>query len=154
MKTADLVGGALGILIGLFVFWQSAIMPTDVVMKIGPGFFPRMLACGLIFFSGVLLVNALRGRSKGTLEPQKLSDKGVQRGLIMLVAAVVFGVVMEPLGFVLTSVIFLTLMLVVLGTRKPAIILCIPALITASIWVVFEKALHLSLPVGVLSSIL
>ncbi|MEO5794085.1 MAG: tripartite tricarboxylate transporter TctB family protein [Rhodoferax sp.] len=154
MKTADIVGGLIGMLIGVFIFWQSSTMPTDVVMKIGPGFFPSLLAVALFLFSAVLVVNALRGRSKGELQPLRLSDKGLQRGLMMLAAAVSFVAVLEPLGFIPTSIIFLTLMVLVMGLRKPVLILCGPALITAGVWGVFEKALHLSLPAGILSSIL
>ena len=32
MKIADIFGGALGILIGLFAIWEGTKMPTDVVM--------------------------------------------------------------------------------------------------------------------------
>lgn len=154
MKIADIVGGSIGIVIGLVILWQSSIMPTDVVMKIGPGFFPSMLAGGLILFSAVLILNALRGKSKGVLEPQQLSDKGVQRGLIMLAAGVTFSAVMVPLGFIPTAIIFLTLMMIVMGIRKPMLILTVPVFITAGVWGVFEKVLHLSMPAGILSSIL
>ena len=61
MKTADIFGGIIGILIGLFALWEGAKMPTDVVMKIGPSFFPNILAGCLILFSIVLLINATRG---------------------------------------------------------------------------------------------
>ncbi|MDZ7939184.1 MAG: tripartite tricarboxylate transporter TctB family protein [Rhodoferax sp.] len=154
MKTADIVGGLIGMLIGVLIFWQSALMPTDVVMKIGPGFFPSLMAGGLFLFSAVLLVNALRGKSQGEVQPLKVSDKGAQRGIVLLAAGVAFVLVLEPLGFVLTAITFLTGKMLVMGLRKPAVILCVPALITASVWVVFEKLLHLSLPAGILSSIL
>lgn len=151
MKTADIAGGVAGILISLGAFWQSSNMPADVVMKIGPGFFPSLLSGGLFFFSALLLINALRGRSKGEPPPRKLSDKGTQRGLIMLAAAIVFSAVMEPLGFIPTSFVFLTLMMLVMGMRKPLVILAAPALITAAVWGLFEKLLHLSLPAGILA---
>ena len=62
MKIADIFGGALGILIGLFAIWEGTKMPTDVVMKIGPSFFPNILGGLLILFSAILIANALRGR--------------------------------------------------------------------------------------------
>lgn len=154
MKTADIVGGLIGMTIGGYVMWESNAMPTDVVMKIGPGFFPRMLAGGLILFSAILLINAIRGRSQGTLEPKKLSDVGVQRGLITLAAALAFVALMVPLGFIPTAIAFLTFMMLVLGKRKPLPILVIPSLVTGSIWLVFEKGLHLSMPPGLLERFL
>ena len=154
MKVADIYGGLIGILIGLYALWEGSRMPTDVVMKIGPSFFPNILAGLLIIFSVTLIINALKGQSKGALEPLKLANKGVQRGLITLFATIIFCVVLEPLGFILTSIIFLMFMMWMLGKRKPLLILSIPPLITFSIWLVFEKVLHLSMPMGVLIDIL
>ncbi|WP_157694181.1 tripartite tricarboxylate transporter TctB family protein [Hydrogenophaga crassostreae] len=154
MKVADIVGGLIGIFTGLWVLWTSSNMPADVVMKIGPGFFPSMLAGGLILFSGALLVKAIQGKSKGRLESRQWSDVGVRRGLITLCAAILFVAVMEPLGFIPTSIVFLTFMMWVLGKRNPLLIGLVPTLITAGVWLVFEKLLHLSMPPGVLDSLL
>ena len=154
MKVADIYGGLIGILIGLYALWEGAHMPTDVVMKIGPSFFPNILAGLLIIFSVVLILNALKGKSKGTLEPLRLSSKGVQRGLVTLLATVIFCVVIEPLGFILTSIIFLMFMMWLLGKRKPLLMLTVPPLTTFSIWLVLEKVLYLSMPAGVLIDIL
>lgn len=144
----------MAMLIGALVFWQSGLMPTDVVMKIGPGFFPGLLAACLFLSGAALVLNAWRGKSQGAPPPLRLSDPGVRRGLILLVAALAFVALLNPLGFVPTSIVFLSLMMLVMGLRKPAVVLSVPALITAGVWGVFEKLLHLSLPPGILSSIL
>ena len=154
MKIADIFGGALGILIGLFAIWEGTKMPTDVVMKIGPSFFPNILGGLLILFSAILIANALRGRSKGKVEPYRLSDKGVQRGLITLAAGSVFVLVVEPIGFIPTAIVFLTFMMRVMGKRNPLLLAVTPALITAAVWLVFEKVLALSMPAGVLADYL
>lgn len=154
MKTADIFGGVIGILIGLGAIWEGTKMPTDVVMKIGPSFFPNILAGFLILFSVVLLINALKGKSKGTIAPLRLSDPGVRRGLITLAATIVFCVVLDPLGFILTSIIFLAFMMLVLGKRSALALTTVPPLVTFAIWLVFEKMLYLSLPPGLLIDVL
>ena len=154
MKTADIYGGIIGILIGILAIWEGSKMPTDVVMKIGPSFFPNILAGFLILFSVILLINALKGRSKGTVEPMRLSDKGVQRGLITLGATITFCAVLEPLGFIPTAIIFLVFMMLVMGKRSVLATVIAPPLVTISIWLIFEKVLYLSLPPGVLVDIL
>ena len=154
MKKADIIGGLIGILIGLYAIWEGTKMPEDPVMKIGPNFFPNILAGFLILFSIVLVFNALRGRSKGEIAPLRLSNKGVQRGLITLVAAVFFCILLDPVGFIPTSIVFLVFMMWVMGNRKPLQMTIAPPLITLTIWLIFEKVLNLSMPAGLLVDIL
>ena len=82
------------------------------------------------------------------------ADKGVQRGLITLVSAILFCVVLDPLGFIPTAIIFLAFMMWVMGNRKPAMLAIAPPLVTLTIWLVFEKVLNLSMPAGILVDIL
>jgi len=154
MKTADIVGGLVGILIGAYAIWEGTNMPPDFIMKIGPSFFPNILASLLILFSVASIVFALKGKSKGTVEPIKLSDKGAQRGVITLLATIVFCAVLDPLGFIPTAIIFLVFMMLLMGNRKPWQLAIAPPLVTFSIWLIFEKALNLSMPAGILTDIL
>ena len=154
MKVADIVGALIGILIGSYAIWEGSNMPPDLIMKIGPSFFPDILAGLLIIFSIVLLINALRGKSIGTVEAVRFSDKGVQRGLITLAATIIFCAVLEPLGFIPSAIVFLTLMMLLMGNRKPRQLFVAPLLVTLSIWLIFEKILNLSMPAGILTDIL
>lgn len=154
MKQADLVAGGIGTLIGVYAIWEAQKMPPDLIMKIGPGFFPTILAGLLVISSLGLMLNALRGRSRGSAEPFRWSDAGPRRGVTMVLAAVVFCVLLKPLGFILTSLIFLLCMMLVFGNRKPLALALGPALVTAGVWLVFEKLLHLNLPDGVLAAVL
>lgn len=154
MKTADLIGGLIGMAVGLFAIWEGTKMPEDVVMKIGPSYFPSIMAGLLILFSAALLVNALLGKSKGSVTPLHLSDPGVQRGLVTLAAAVVFCVALDPIGFIPMSIVFLAFMAWVLGKRNWKVFVLAPPLITLAVWLVFEKVLHLALPPGLLLDLL
>ena len=154
MKVADIIGGVVGILIGLYAIWEGTNMPPDLIMKVGPSFFPTVLAGLLIIFSTASIVFALKGKSKGSVEPLRLSDKGVQRGLVMLVASIIFCVVLEPFGFIPSAILFLVLMMLLMGNRKPRQLVIAPVIVTFAIWLIFEKLLNLSMPAGVLTDLL
>jgi hypothetical protein len=154
MKTADLVGGLIGMTVGLFAIWEGTKMPEDVVMKIGPSYFPSIMAGLLVLFSAALLVNALLGRSKGSVTPLRWSDEGVRRGLVTFVAAAVFCAVLDPIGFIPMSIVFLVFMAWLLGKRSWKVFVLAPPLITLAVWLVFEKVLHLALPPGLLIDLL
>ncbi|MEC5386859.1 tripartite tricarboxylate transporter TctB family protein [Uliginosibacterium sp. H3] len=154
MKQADLISGGVGSLIGIYAIWEAQRMPADVIMKIGPGFFPTILASMLLIFSLLLMLNALRGKSKGEVPPLRWSDPAVRRGLCLLVATAVFCLALKPIGFIPCAIVFLFLMMLVLGNRKPRALLMAPLIVTGGIWLTFEKLLHLELPSGILAPLL
>ena len=78
----------------------------------------------------------------------------MQRGLITLAATLAYCILLKPLGFIPTSLAFMVFMMVTLGRRKPMALIAAPWVVTLSIWVVFEKILHLDLPPGVLAALL
>jgi len=78
---------------------------------------------------------------------------GVARGPVRLFGTFVLCVVVGPLGFLPTSIVFLALMMLLMGNRKPLQILVAPPLVTLVIWLIFEKALNLSMPVGVFATL-
>lgn len=154
MKKADIIAGIIGILIGTYAIVEGTRMPTDAIMKIGPSFFPILLASFLILFSVILILNAFLGRSKGEVTPWNIADKGVQRGLITLIAGTIYCVLMAPLGFIISSILFLVYMMWMLGNRKPLTLATAPPIITISTWLLFEKVLNLSLPPGLLENLI
>lgn len=153
MKIADFIGGALGIALGSYVIFEGNNMPEDHIMKIGPGYFPELLAIGLIAFSCILLVYAALGKSKGVAEPIHLQDKGVQRTLISLLAIIAYTALFKTLGFPLCTMLLVGGIMVLLGKRDPKIVIGISLAVTAGVWLVFTKLLTLSLPMGVLSDL-
>ena len=72
----------------------------------------------------------------------------------MLVASIIFCVVLEPLGFIPSAILFLMLMMLLMGNRKPRQLVIAPVLVTFAIWLIFEKLLNLSMPAGVLTDLL
>lgn len=154
MKTADLIGGGSGIALGSYILYEGSKMPADLIMKIGPSFFPDVLAVGLIFFSLILIVYALLGRSKGESEAISLKDKGVQRALVSLVAIVAYAVLLNPLGYPIVTVLLVSGVMILLGKRRPIQIVCVSLATTFVVWLLFAKLLMLSMPMGILEDLI
>lgn len=154
MKTADLIGGGSGIALGSYILYEGSKMPADLIMKIGPSYFPNVLAVGLIFFSFILIVYALLGRSKGESEAISLKDKGVQRALVSLVAIVAYAVLFNPLGYPIVTVLLVSGVMILLGKRGPIQIVCVSLATTFVVWLLFAKLLMLSMPMGILEDLI
>jgi putative tricarboxylic transport membrane protein len=154
VKRIDVISGLIGIMIGAYVLVKCRSFPQDVVMKIGPAFFPEILAGGLIAFSALLVVQALRGKSVGEAQGLSLRDRGIQRVGLALAGMVAYCALLKPVGFIIATIPFIMFYMVLLGNRKPLSYLWVPAAITAGVYLVFEKLLILSLPAGLLSDFL
>jgi len=154
VKRIDIISGIIGILIGGYVLITSRSFPEDVVMKIGPAFFPEILAGGLILFSALLILQALLGKSIGEAEKLSIHRKGTQRILWALAGMIAYCAVLKPVGFIIATIPFIMFYMFLLGDRKWLSYLWVPAAITLGVYLVFEKVLVLSLPAGLLSSIL
>ena len=154
MKLADIISGMIGILIGAYVLIKCQSYPEDFVMKIGPAFFPEILAGGLILFSALLILQALLGKSIGDVERISIRQKGTQRVLLALVGMIVYCAVLKPVGFIIATIPLIMFYMFLLGNRKKLQYVWVPVAITLAVYLVFEKVLVLSLPAGLLSSIL
>lgn len=160
MKRGDFVAGAIGVAISGGALVIASDFPADVVMKIGPAFFPEMLAYLLLLCSAILMVNAALAKPAvvAAEDPPPVRglslDNGIVRALLTVVAVLAFTLLLRPVGFILTSVGFLTAMMAVLGMRRPLGMFGVALGVTAGIYLIFEKLLGLTLPAGVLDSIL
>lgn len=158
MNRANFVSGAIGVAIGGGALAGATGFPPDVVMKIGPAFFPEMLASALIALSAVLMIGAVReapGGDAAQPPPFRLSlEDGRVRAVLTAFAVLAFTLVLKPLGFVVSSVLFLAAMMAMLGVRRPATLAGVALGVTFGVWLIFEKLLVLSLPAGILDGFL
>jgi putative tricarboxylic transport membrane protein len=154
VKLADIISGMIGILIGTYVLITCHSYPEDFVMKIGPAFFPEILAWGLVLFSALLILQALLWKSIGDVQHLSIRDKGTQRVLIALAGMIVYCAILKPAGFIIATIPLIMFYMFLLGNRKKLQYVWVPVAITLAVYLVFEKVLVLSLPAGLLSSVL
>jgi len=108
----NLFGGLALIALALFTFWQISDLEVGRAMRMGPGYFPRLLAI-LIGAMGVLLVAMSAFVPGPRLERWSLGRLGLVLGSI-----VVFAITIRPLGLVLSGAILIVLStLAAPGTR-------------------------------------
>lgn len=99
----NLAGGLVLIGIALLVFWQTQDLATGTAVRMGPGYFPRLLAI-LIAACGV----ALAGTSLAVRGPG-LEGWALRPLLFILGSIVFFAFAIRPLGLVATGAILVLL---------------------------------------------
>ncbi len=149
MKRADCIAGLLGLALTGYVWIITGTFPEDQVVRVGPAFFPRILAVCLGLSCLVLLIKALVDRqvisaSRGF----SFRDPGFQRAVIALAATVVYCFVLEPFGFIVASIIYLLFLMSLLKDRKYLQMLLTAVAVTLTLYLIFSVFLHITLPMG------
>ena len=113
------------------------------------GFFPTILAILLVLFSIALLIQTLRAAEDGRRQEQ-IDSQGWTRIAATLTTMLGFALVLEKLGFVLSTFGVMVLLLRAIEPQRWSRVVAV-ALITALIFIlIFAWLLNIPLPAGVL----
>ncbi len=135
----DAAAGAVFVLVGLFFGVQSLGLEIGTAFRMGPGYFPLVLAGLLIVFGLVILMNAFKA-APGAETPGAIAWRGL---MFILPAPVFFGLTVRGLGFIPS--IFVTTLIAGLASlkMKPLNALLLAAAVTVFSTLVFSYALGL-----------
>jgi Tripartite tricarboxylate transporter TctB family len=95
----DFLTGVLFLITGGFVLVYGARYPMGTAVRMGPGYFPFLVASGLALLGGGLIIRAVfrPGESAGAPSFRPV--------LAVLLATLAFGLLIEPAGFWLASLV-------------------------------------------------
>ncbi|MCZ8078487.1 MAG: tripartite tricarboxylate transporter TctB family protein [Fuscovulum sp.] len=135
----DAAAGVLFILFGLFFGIQALGLEIGTAFRMGPGYFPLVLAVVLVIFGGLILFNAIKA-GKDSPSIGGIAWRGL---LFILPAPIFFGLTVRGLGFVPS--IFVTTLIAGLASLKmrPVYALLLAVAVTVFSTLVFSYALGL-----------
>ncbi len=117
--------------------------------RIGPRFFPYLVAAGLLVSGFLLLREALRRRNT-----PDIGDRSSVSHLGILGIALISGVAgLERAGFILTSVVVFWLVARAFGSRRPMRDVFAGVLLSVIVYLAFTRGLGLPLPAGILQGL-
>jgi len=122
----------------------------------GPGFFPFYLAVALALVALVLVLQSLRARAPGpAASPPEVASAGDAQTrprrakvVLTLAAGLAYAFAFEPLGFALTTFVFLLFLLTVIEPQRPIVSLSTSAATALGAWLLFRVLLAVPLPAG------
>ncbi|MDG1282515.1 MAG: tripartite tricarboxylate transporter TctB family protein [Pseudorhodobacter sp.] len=109
--------------------------------RLGPGFFPRLVGIGLVFFSAWVLLETLRARVKDDMSATVWRDV-----LILIVLAVGYAVLLRLFGGFIATVIYLGLALTLLNQGRHVQNGILSLVIPSCVYLLFDKALNANMP--------
>ena len=137
VDTTNALCGAIFIVIGGFFSYQSLELDLGTALRMGPGYFPFVLALILVLLGIVILVQSVRTDS-GPLGPIAL------RGMLFILPApIFFGLTMRGLGF--APALFFSALIAAFasGRMRPLTGVVLAAAVTVFSVAVFSYALGL-----------
>lgn len=148
---------------GFFMSFSVAmlVLSTQIkkskIMAIGPEFMPKVIATIMLILSIALLVSTISQHKVRVAEAEAMGSKKVdyKRVIYSLLLVLSFVLALKPVGFTLTSLLFLPLEMFVLApdeerTKKDAIkYVIISTIFTFIVYFLFRYGFKILLPVGI-----
>lgn len=151
---ADFISGLLFVVLSGALFRAASLLPAGRGNVPGPGFFPELAAVAGMIVGALICARALwslrnkRSASGPTATPALAADW--LRLLALIAACTGYVAAMRPVGFVISSILFLGMSLVILGERRLLVLALLPVGLTAGVLIIFTYLLGLRLPPGTL----
>lgn len=142
----DLVGGLGFLLLALVGVEESLRLPLGSWQSPAPGLFPLLVSLVLVGMALTLLVVTLGTRASAPPGPS--SEARRTKVWWTLVSLLAFYALLEPLGFLTTSFLFLFFLLRAIAGQRWGVTLAIGAAASVSSYLVFDRLLGLPLPRG------
>ena len=140
MKIGSILSTLCFMILGAVFFVLAGDLSAGSGGDVGPGFFPRaisvlMIVCGIAIIMGELKKNS----------PEMFFNSYVTKSLLMGVISVAYVFLMQVIGFVLVTPVYIFAYLVLLNQKKMLINAAYSISITAAVYLVFARALNVRL---------
>ncbi|OFX28812.1 MAG: hypothetical protein A2Z07_07380 [Armatimonadetes bacterium RBG_16_67_12] len=145
MRRADLLIGIALLAFAAFYFQESSKITIGFAAdRLGPKFFPQLLAAALGSAALALVWRSLRGRS----DPEPLQPMRVRLFLWTVVSTLTYVLLLPSLGYLIATPLYLVAIILLLGYRNVAGLVATTAGVTAVLYLVFARTLHVLVPMG------
>ncbi len=145
----ELILGIIWMGLGILIAVSSYKLKLGTPMQIGPGLMPFVLGILLLLCSIPIILRSLRKRKGGgggirVWEDWNLKTVGIIMGFLFL-----YGVVLNRIGFILTTFIVFLPLYKIAGIERWRTALIVSILTVISTYVVFHVILEVQLPLGI-----
>ncbi len=152
MKKGNVASGIVLLAFSIWIFIMAQALPVKATSATGPGFFPKIIAILLAVISIAIVVREWLAWHRTREMAQPIVWGNWKRMLLVLAAVVGYTAILRTLGFLISTFLFLLVMLLIMEPSRKAIWkkLLIAAVMTGIVYVVFAVIFGASLPRGLL----
>ena len=156
-KYGDIIVGLFYTALGGFTIYLAKQLPKSRVMKIGPDFMPTVIGSLILILALILLFTSIKNfkRNAAKAESMPADTSDYKRMLASLVLVVIYVNILAPVGFILSTLGYLFLQILVLapnGKHKAKDVLLYAVIDVVFVFVVFflfRYGFKIVLPAGI-----
>ena len=156
-KYGDIVVSVFFMALSAVMIYAATLLPKSKVMEIGPDFMPTVVGIATLILSTALLVISLKGLKSRVAEAEANppAECDYKRMLISLILILVYVFALKPVGFILTTLVYLPIQMYVLAdkehrSKKDIItLLIIDVVFTIAVFFLFRYGFKIVLPQGI-----
>lgn len=156
---AELLIGLALIFLSAVIYFQSGTFPAGDPTQLNPGSFPKVIAVSLAVLSLILVLSKIRelvnnrAALAGLDKKQYFKELVVEYRLVLitLVSLLLYVILMQFIGFIITTICFIIAMGLLIGPKKKKdvlIISIVAVVVTLGTYLFFENVLYVRFPSG------
>jgi putative tricarboxylic transport membrane protein len=147
LNNSELWGGLIGLALGVFVIWSGLNLKLGSINDPGSGyvlFYTGLLMC---VFAATIIVAAIT--EGGPTFGSRWEDTRWTKPLLVIACLTAFAFALEPLGFLLSAIPLMLLLLRVIDPVRWPLAIPIAVLAPLGVWWVLKRMLLIQLPSGI-----
>ena len=156
-KYGDIVVSVFFMALSAVMIYAATLLPKSKVMEIGPDFMPTVVGIATLILSTILLIISLKNLKTriAEVDANPPADADYKRMLISLILILVYVFALKPVGFILTTLVYLPIQMYVLAdkehrSKKDIItLLIIDVVFTIAVFFLFRYGFKIVLPQGI-----
>ena len=147
-KWSDILASLFFASIGIGVMLKAIQLRIGTATEPQPGFFPFLGGITITILSGILLVQAWRGKSAGVQ-----SFGNLRRPAFLILGLFFYTFLFNALGYIISTTLLAAIVLYILETRSGWVLAGVSLSLSIGTFILFDRLLSMSLPKGILAII-
>jgi putative tricarboxylic transport membrane protein len=147
LNNSELWGGLIGLAVGGFVIWSGLKLKLGTINDPGSGyvlFYTGILIC---LFAAAIVVAAIT--EGGPTFGSRWENARWTKPVIVIACLIAFSIALDPLGFLLSSIPLMALLLRMIDPVRWSLAIPIAVLVPLGMWWALKRLLLIQLPSGV-----
>ena len=155
-KYGDLVVSIFFMVLSAVMIFAAKLLPKSKVMEIGPDFMPTVIGALTFILAAILFIITVKNFKQhlADVENAKVEECEYKQMLLSLLLILVYVFTLQPIGFIITTIVYLPLQMLVLAgegnrTKKEITTVIISVVFTFVVFFLFRYGFKIVLPAGI-----